>query len=248
MLATMTGEKYMPYRLNIIDDAMSLLMLLFESDRRMNLSELALACGMTKNKAFRLLKNLELQGILDKDTQGRFYFGIKTFFAARHALTRIDIPEVFPFLENIALRLNEDVYFARKTTELPLLVAVANSRQLITVRSCIGCVLRDQGSEKTRELVRVSVGALDPEVTTVAIDLPVYRERESNALVVVAPTFRLPLERVQTEVIPVLRETVRQLGQLEAESIPLSLMRGGTAGCVRRAPPRTVRSGQKLAG
>jgi len=214
----MTTDKEMRYRLNIIDEAMSLVTLLFESDWRMNLTELTLASGMTKNKTFRLLATMEQQGMLDKDKQGRYYLGINTFIAARNALTRIDIPDVFPVLENVALQLNEDVYFARKTTGLPLLVSVANSRQQVTLRSCIGCVLRDQGSENTWELVRVSVGVLDPEITTVAIDIPAFGENEHCALVVLAPTFRMSPERIRSDVIPVLHETVRKMGHLHAES------------------------------
>jgi len=199
----------------------------------MNLTELSFASGMTKNKAFRLLTTMEQQGMIDKDKEGRYYFGINTFIAARNALTRIDIPEVFPFLEKVAMQLNEDVYLARKTTGLPLLVDFANSRQQVTVRSCIGCVLRDQGNENTRELVRVSVGALDPDVTTVAIDLPISRNRETGALVVVAPTFRMSPERIRSEVIPVLQETVRQMGYFQAESM------------VRTSHLETVQDGQK---
>jgi DNA-binding IclR family transcriptional regulator len=211
----------MRYRLNIIDEAMSLVTLLFESDRRMSLTELTLASGMTKNKTFRMLTTLELQGILDKDKQGRYYFGINTFMTVRHVFNRIHVPEIIrPLLEKVAAQLNEDVYLARKIKGKAILVTTVNSSQKVTIRSYIGSVLPESPDEKSEALrsshevfdgARVSVGMLDPEITTVAMDIPGFNEQERAALVVVAPTFRMSPERIRSDVIPIMYETVCQM-------------------------------------
>lgn len=245
----------MRYRLNIIDEAMSLVTLLFESDRGMNLTELTLASGMTKNKTFRLLTTLELQRIIDKDKQGRYYFGINTFMTARHVLTRIEVPEIFhPFLEKVAVQFNEDVYLARRTRGQTILMTMASSSQKVTIPSFVGSVLRESlaennaGFRSCHEVIdggNVSVGTLDSEITTVAVDIPGFGEMEQAALVVVAPTFRMPSERIRSDVIPVLHETVRQMGHFRTESVQRTLQAATVQGESRESSEGPFRSKHK---
>lgn len=223
----MNADNEVRYRLQIMDEALSLLTLMFESERRLSLADLTLATGMTKNKMFRLLKTFEFQGILDKDKAGRYAFGINAFIVATHVFNRIEMQEaIHPFLEKLARQLNEDVYLARKVYGQATFVAKVKSLQKVTIRSYIGSVFREAPVENNEFMdchevvngITVSVGAIDPEITTVAINIPACVKREWGALVVVAPTFRMPLERVRTDVIPVLDEIVRQMGHLQAES------------------------------
>lgn len=238
----MNAENEMRYRLLIMDEALSLLTLILESDRRLSLADLTLATGMTKNKMFRLLKTFELQGILDKDKAGRYAFGINAFIVAQNVFNRIEMLDVIhPFLEKLAWQLNEDVYLARKVHGQATFVAKVNSRQKVTIRSYIGSVLREAPREKSEGFmdclevidgVTFSVGAIDPEITTVAVDLPACGKRERGTLVVVAPTFRMPLERIRSHVIPVLHETVGQMGHFQTESassatVPTTLKEAG---------------------
>lgn len=218
----MNADNEVRYRLQIMDEALSLLTLMFESDRRLSLADLTLATGMTKNKMFRLLKTFEFQGILDKDKTGRYAFGINAFIVATHVFNRIEMHDVIhPFLEKLARQLNEDVYLARKVYGQATFVAKVNSRQKVTIRSYIGSVFREVPGEKNEFMnchevvngITLSVGAIDPEITTVAVDIPACGKRGS--LVVVAPTFRMSPERIRSDVIPVLSETVHQMGRFQ---------------------------------
>ncbi|MBU5613819.1 helix-turn-helix domain-containing protein [Geomonas azotofigens] len=226
------------YRLQIIDEALSLLALIFQSGSRMNLAEVIAASGMTKNKTFRMLTTMEYRGVIDKDRDGRYHFGMNTFMVARRALTRIELPEAVPFLRELALLLNEEVYLARKRDGQTMLVAVANSRQKVTVRSYLGLLLPEPPGCPAIEGAQVTEGVLDPEITTVAVDLPPFGDGEFGALVVVAPTFRMAPERVRTEVIPALRKTVGRMGRLSANSVLRTLQKGGAAqGGERKSRP-----------
>ena len=239
----MASDKEIRYRLNIIDEALSLLSLLFKADRRMTLTELCIATGMTKNKTFRILKTLEHQGIIDKDKQERYHFGISTFMTAQRLLSRAEMPELFrPSLEKLAEHLNEEVYLARKTMEgEAVLMIMAKSSQKVTIRSYLGSILRDSSHTKVScpskviNGASVSVGVLDRDITTVAVDIPGFGEVEQGALVVVAPTFRMLPERIQSDVIPVLHDTVRQMRQTKARLADRALNPGmvqGAKGCV----------------
>jgi hypothetical protein len=193
----------------------------------MKLNELTTASGMSKNKTFRLLKTLEFRGIIDKDTEERYYFGINTFILARHALNRTEMPEVYPSLKQVAAHLNEDVYLARKTKGQAVLVAVVNSSQKITIRSYIGSLFQESPAEKNTgswnyyqigDGVSVSMGVLDTEITTVAIDIPVFSERSRQAGCC-GPDIQNVAERIRIRSYSVLQETVRHMEHSQAESM-----------------------------
>lgn len=206
------------YGIKSVEESWSLLTLLFESRRGMTLTELIMASGISKNKTFRLLSTFEDKGILDKDLYGVYSLGKSAFVAARKVLWRGNLGDtVQPPLNKLAGLLDESVYFAHRCGDRTTLMYMADCLQKVRVRSLVGSVFEERGGGQAFEAVqgldgvRVTVGAVDPEVTTVALDVASLGEEGASALMVIAPTFRMPPKRIAEEIVPALREAVREL-------------------------------------
>lgn len=224
MAVETAGKEKRQYQLNCIEDALLLLNLLFGTDGGMTLTELYLASGLSKNKTFRLLTTFERNGVLAKDQQGKYGPGISTVVAVRKIISRGDsCAAIRPVLETVAGQLNEAAYLASRIDGQAVLIDMVDCSQSVRVRSfighTIGCrtVRSDPVSQSccgVRDGVTVTVGGIDPEITTLSIDIVTITGRIAGALVVIAPTYRMSPERIVGEVIPALHETVRHTAQI----------------------------------
>ena len=212
------------YNLNCINNALVLLKLLSNSEEGMSLTNLSLAAKVSKNKTFRLLTNFEQNGILEKDARGRYFLGKSTYATARKIVAKgVTADKVQAVLEKLAGQFEEAVYFARNSAGQATLIDMVDGSRKVMTRSLIGTVLppQDPQREKPQAIypyqadgVTIYPGTIDPEVTAVSIEMADSSGKVFGSLVVLAPTFRMPQERIRTEVIPALHETIRQMPQL----------------------------------
>ncbi|MCM0082177.1 helix-turn-helix domain-containing protein [Geomonas sp. Red32] len=212
------------YGVKSIEESWSLLTLLFESRRGMTLTELIMASGISKNKTFRLLSTFEKQGILDKDLYGVYSLGSSASVAARKVLWRGNVGDAAdPALKKVASILDESVYFAHRCASRTTLMYMADCNQKVRVRSLVGSVFFERANGETvpagkgMEGVRITVGAVDREVTTVALDVAPVGDDGFSSLMVVAPSFRMSHQRIAEEIVPALREAVRELREEQSE-------------------------------
>lgn len=224
MAADTSCKELGQYNLKYIEDALSLLKLVFGTDGGMTQTELCLSSGVSKNKTFRILANLEKNGILARDEQGRYRPGITTLVTARKIVSRENYGDAIrPVLEYVAGRLNEAVYLAATEDGRAVLIDMVDCCQSVRVRPFTGAITSvwtdgmDALSPSCREVrdgVTITVGDLDPEVTTLSIDIETSSGSVAGALVVIAPTYRLPTGRIRDEVIPVMHEAVQQAARI----------------------------------
>lgn len=224
MAADTSCKEQGQYNLRYIEDALSLLRLVFGTDGAMTQTELCLASGVSKNKTFRILATLEKNGVLARDQHGRYRPGITTLVTARRIVSRENPGDAIrPVLEYVAGRLNEAVYLAAAEDGRAVLIDMVDCRQRVRVRPFTGVITSvwtngiDALSASCRKVcdgVTITVGELDPEVTTLSIDIATSSGSVAGALVVVAPAYRMPPGRIRDEVIPVMREAVEQAARI----------------------------------
>jgi len=201
------------YKINCIEDGLSVLAILFISEEGKTLNDLYMATGISKNKTFRLLTSFVMSGVLIKDRYGKYSLGNSTYITARKILARDELTvNVRPVLESLAVQLDEAVYFARPDSKGLVMTDMVDCRQKVRGRSMVGTLL----CGGTDEGVTVSHGGIDPELTTVAMTLKNCSGMVSGALVIVGPTFRLSDERIGDEIIPLLQRSMRQLPMFTA--------------------------------
>jgi DNA-binding IclR family transcriptional regulator len=214
------------YNLNCITNGLTLLNLLFDAEESMSLVELCLAAKLSKNKAFRLLNNFEHSGIIEKDLHGKYCLGTPAFVTAKKIVSKgISAEHVRSMLEKLAAQFNEAVYFARSACGQATLTDMVDCTHKVRARSFVGSVLHGQEGERKDPVamnlklvngVTIYSGVIDPEITTVSIDIANNCGMVIGSLVVLAPSFRMPLERIASEIIPLLHETIRSMPQISA--------------------------------
>jgi DNA-binding IclR family transcriptional regulator len=213
------------YNLDYLTDALALLNLLSDAEDGLSLMELTSAGRLSKNKAFRVLSSFEHNGVLEKDARGRYSLGTTAFVTARKIVSRnVPMEKIRAVMEKLAGELDEAVYFANNVAGQATLMEMVEGSHKVRARSFLGAVLGDGSGRKNLRGERPKViggvticcGTIDPEVTTVSIDIANNSGALIGSLVVLAPSFRMPLQRVSDEVIPVLEETIRQVPQLAA--------------------------------
>jgi DNA-binding IclR family transcriptional regulator len=175
--------------------------------------------GCTKNKAFRLLATLELCGVVEKDLQNKYTIGFPAFQAARKIMSKKSLNDrVRPLLSEISGQINESTYLAHIGAEGLLLVDYADCRRPIKVACLVGkevkLAVNSAISKEVRSLryigdIMVTTGVFDPEVTAVIAPFDDYTSSNGSALVVIAPSCRMPLSRIKTEIVPTLRAVMQ---------------------------------------
>lgn len=224
-MASIKAENPRRYELNNVVEAFILLAKMLDAKDSLGLTQLSTCTGFSKNKAFRLLSTLERCGIVEKDTRNNYTIGIATIGLAHKIMAKSTVLDnVRPYMEGLAKVVNEAVYFAYYTAGEAVLVDYADCCHPIKATSFVGKAIQlpDStnlvicGTSVTKiGDISVDVGSLNLDITTVSIPFVNDKGVKIGALVVLAPTFRMPLKRIKTEVVPALREVMqRQLLQL----------------------------------
>jgi hypothetical protein len=122
-------------------------------------------------------------------------------------------------MELLAKTTTEAVYFACYMAGEALLVDYVDCMHPVKAASLVGKVLPLSSSAKvvkkgksaaTLADVTVDVGGLDSDITTVSMPFTNDLGVEIGLLVVLAPTFRMSRERIETEIAPALKEVMRR--------------------------------------
>lgn len=209
------------YVLNNVIEAISIVTKLLDAKDGLGLTQLSNCMRITKNKTFRLLATLVQCGIVDKDQKNNYSIGIATIGIARRMLARNStLDSVRPWIEGLVKLFNEAVYFAYYKDGKAVLVDYVDCSHPIRATSFVGITLSHSDSinlvtncncvTKIGDIT-LSVGGLDPDITTVSI--PFFNDRgvRTGALVVLAPTFRMSMDRINTEIVPALKEVMQQV-------------------------------------
>lgn len=207
------------YQVNNVVEAFTIVDYLIDNNSKLGLSQISRLVGCTKNKAFRLLATLELCGIVEKDLQNKYTIGFPTFQAARKIMSKKCLNErVRPFLTEISGLINESTYLAYIGAEGLLLVDYVDCSRPIKVASLVGKMVKLEGNSECSTGLRslnyigdimVTTGVFDPEVTAVIAPFDDYTSSGCGALVVIAPSCRMPLVRIKSEIVPTLRAVMQ---------------------------------------
>ena len=208
------------YEVNNLAQAFVLIEKILDANDKQGLTQLSRSICFSKNKTFRLLTTLEYYGIVEKDSQSNYGIGLTALAAARKVLDKSSsLDKVRPYLKAVSEAINEAVYFAYYGREEAVLVDFVDCRHPVKAASFVGSsfILSGCGNSdrKVRRVVGigdiiVDAGGLDPEITTVSAPMVKADGAALGAMVVLAPSFRMPLERIKTEIVPVLREVAHR--------------------------------------
>jgi len=125
-------------------------------------------------------------------------------------------------MDELRNRINETVYFAYSEPDGQLLLLnCADCHQKVKVTPLIGrSIMAESKCLATFSDITVEVGGIDPHVTIVMAKIGNHSTHMQGALVVVAPSFRMPMSRINAEIAPALWEILQRfslpiLGKLD---------------------------------
>ena len=220
MMTLLSAVKTRKYDVNSVVEAFNIIDKLLDAKSGFGLTQLCHHMHITKNKAFRLLSTLEGCGIVERDQQGNYSIGTATTGIARRILAKESmLDNVRDKLEMLAKLFNEAVYFAHYSDGKAMLVDYVDCSQMIKATSFVGKTLQHPGNTNLTSNengvtriggITVDVGGLDPDISTISVLIYNNIGVETGALVVLAPTFRMPLDRMKMEIVPALRNVMQQ--------------------------------------
>lgn len=208
------------YELNNVVEALIIFSKILDSEDSLGLTQLCKSSHLSKNKAFRLLATLERCGMIEKDQKGNYSICSETIGVARKILAKVTALDIArPYLKELAKLFNEAVYFADCKDGKAVFVDYVDCCHPVKATSFVGKIIQLQGSGTNVMFgnnvtgigaITVDVGGADPDITTVAMPVVIDKTIGLGVLVVLAPSFRMPLDRIKTELVPVLREVMQR--------------------------------------
>lgn len=218
------------YELDNVSQAIMLFQHILESAEALSLTQLSKVMSLTKNKTFRLLATFEQHKLVKKDPQNNYFIGYASLESARKVMTKMSAQDtVRPCLKEVADLLNETTYYAQMDSNKVVLVDFVDNSRPVKVASLVGrsievpnVLMRHAQSPNVddRGDTLVDVGGFDPEVTAVIAPIDVQINGKRGALVVVAPSICMSIERIKSEIIPALR-TVMQRHSLSRSKVQI---------------------------
>lgn len=207
------------YELHNLNQALDLIDALIEIRSYCTLTKLTEHVGLNKNKVFRLLATLENRGIIKKNLRGEYHFGPTAFSTARKILSMESIiVNAYPVMQELASATSEAVYFAIVTEGSAMLIDMIDCCQPIKTTSFVGSLIKLDGSSSgaegtvcIKDKVIIEIGGLNKEITTMASNILNSRKEVVGALVILAPTFRVPIEHIKYSLVETLGNAARQL-------------------------------------
>jgi DNA-binding IclR family transcriptional regulator len=210
------------YELQSVNQALDLIDVMIAARGAVTLSHLSRTFGLSKNKIFRILSTLEQRGLVEKDRLCQYRLGITAFGTARRILSSHSmLDHARPIMVELAATLNEAVYLATVVGSEAMFQEMIDCHHPIKTESFIGsrfpfpCVTDAGSGSREFEVagIRISVNQLKEEATTVSAPLVESSGKIAGALVVLAPTFRMPLERISSEMIVPISAAARELSR-----------------------------------
>src|SRR6266849_8290127 len=109
---TKQQPQHSPYQVQVLDRALAILEALAEHDSDLSLAQISEGLGLHKSTAHRLVRVLERQRLIEKDTEtGRYRLGLRLFEFGAKAVARLNlVPRARPFLERLVRETGETVH------------------------------------------------------------------------------------------------------------------------------------------
>ncbi len=229
------------YEMQSVSQALEVLGLLTNSKVLHTLSHLSECLGMSKNKTFRMLVTLEERGVVERFGSGWYRFGSKAFALARRILMSESVLcHARPIMTELVGVFNESVYLATYKNGIALFEDMADCNQAIKSASFVGAEfpflhvpVKLPASSSRTELesfpgLIVDEGILDNEITTVSVEFNDSVNSPAGALVVLAPTFRMNVERIRSDIAPALLAGSQRISVLLGKAPELTTMENKT--------------------
>ena len=221
----MTVDQKKSYEVTNVLDAITVFKHLLETNEALGLAELGEFISFSKNKAFRLLATLEHCGFVEKDPQSKYSIGFAAYDTARKIMSKVsNMDYVRPYLKEVTNLVNESTYYAYLGADDMLLVDFADCCHPIKVASLVGRSIKlpsvstyfvqPNRLDAIGDII-VDAGGFDPEVTVVIAPLNYNINASRGALVVVAPIYRMHMERIKAKIVPALRAVLQRNSQLK---------------------------------
>lgn len=202
------------YEVNAAVGVIQIILKMIDTRESISLTRLSESLLQTKNKTFRLLTTLGQFGLLEKDKQNKYRIGVGLIDIAYRIIAKSACSErVSSHMKGLSNRINETVYFAKYVDKEFVFIDFVDCEQPIKTTSFVGMsikipefddnVIHDYKLSKISD-VTVNVGGLHPDVTSVSILYGGTGGIDLGVLVVMAPSYRMPLERIESEIVPAL--------------------------------------------
>jgi len=205
------------YELHNVVEAFTIISKMLDTNECLGLTQLSDDTHISKNKTFRLLSTLEQYGIVEKNQQNNYKIGMATIGIARNIIAKTSTMDaVRPYMEVLARITGEAVYFASYIAGEAVFVDYVDCSHPVKATSFVGKRFQHPNGMHTvcetwlNSDVAVDVGGLDIDITTVSMPFNDAAGTEIGVLVVLAPTFRMHMDRIITEIAPALKDVMQR--------------------------------------
>ncbi len=229
----MSGRDKDSYNIRSVENALHLLDALASNGDRCSLAQLSDRLDMTKASLFRLMATFENMGYVERgERSGEYQIGMAAFETSQKLLARMPLlRHARPVMSHLARQCDESVYLVVRRGSDALFLEMADNDQKVNVApltshrfelsSCApGKLLLAfaQGSAPAAAVASTPTGpsyqsqrycvdhdGLGEGSSALAVPLFQQGQKLAGCLTIVAPTFRMNDQRINSELLPALK-------------------------------------------
>ncbi|MBW6508353.1 MAG: IclR family transcriptional regulator [Desulfuromonadales bacterium] len=228
----MSGRDKDSYNIRSVENALHLLETLASNGDRCSLAQLSDRLDMTKASLFRLMATFENMGYVERgERSGEYQIGMAAFETSQKLLARMPLlRHARPVMSHLARQCDESVYLVVRRGEDALFLEMADNDQKVNVvpltshrfalNSCApGKLLlafaqgsaaaavagTSAGSHYLKQRYCVDHDGLGEGSSALAVPLFQQGQKLAGCLTIVAPTFRMNDQRINSELLPALK-------------------------------------------
>ncbi|PLX75457.1 MAG: IclR family transcriptional regulator [Desulfuromonas sp.] len=225
------------YCIQSVENALDVLEALCDEDEDVRISRLSEKLQMNKTSVFRLLATFESRGYVErKDDSGKYRLGLSAYEIGQKLLSRMGLlRQAHPVMERFVRDCDETLYLAVQRDREVLFLDMVDTSQQVKIVSLVGkrfplqrtapgqllLALTPDSVSTTgdetlppakAELIRkngyvLETGGLGEGICCLATPLFESGGKLNGSLCLVGPDFRLTKERIETDLLPKLKET-----------------------------------------
>ncbi|MBD1399798.1 IclR family transcriptional regulator [Pelovirga terrestris] len=228
----MSGRDKDSYNIRSVENALHLLEALASDGDRYSLAQLSDRLDMTKASLFRLMATFENMGYVERgEHTGEYQLGMGAFETSQKLLARMPLlRHARPVMSHLARQCDESVYLVVRRGQDALFLEMADNDQKVNVAPLTSHRFALERCAPGKLMLAFSEGPLAaPENTTSdqsqyrsqrycvdhnglgegssALAVPLFQQGQKLAgcLTIVAPTFRMNDQRINSELLPALK-------------------------------------------
>ncbi len=127
------------YTIAILEDALSVLDTLVDTEAGLSLAEIVRRTGLSKNKAFRILYTLEQRNLVRKQNNGSYVLGVGCLIYGERARKQIDLIDAArPVMDRLVTETDETVFLGVLDGQQALCIDARESSKSIRLYARIG--------------------------------------------------------------------------------------------------------------